>query len=267
MIILNNLTKLLANSQSSIANNQSVGYNFINKHKTYQNYKLGIFKLLKYFFARYYGLISKPFWTITPDKIIIHLCLYQPQNLLKNKNKNKFKKKNKYRRFRFRNRFRLSQATIKKLYIPRSKFRSLILILSEILQTNVELDIVELRYPYHDSHILAQFLGLNTKKYNFYKLIKKLFQRAKIFKRNIISNSVMSKKRLNKVVPVKLTGIKIKIAGRLTTQRVVPKSTVKSAYKGCLEKSKQSFVDTSSFTAKNKLGAYTITVWLSHKIV
>lgn len=260
--MLNNLTKLLSQSKSSIALNKSVEYNFIQKHKFYQNYKLSVYLLLKYFFAAYYCLISKPFWTITPKKIIIHLCIYKPYIKIK-KNNNRRR-----RRFSFYNYNRLTTKKFKNKFIkaiPRKKLRALISILSEILKTDVELDIVELRYPYHDSHILAQLVGFNTKKYNFFRLVKKLFQKTRIFKRynetdrrNIV---------LQKSVPAKLTGIKIKIAGRLTTQRVVPKKTVKSAYKGGLVKSKQSFVDSSSYTAKNKLGAYTVTVWLSHNII
>ena len=254
--MLNNLTKLLANSNSSIVNNQSVGYNFLKNHQIYQKNKLSIFILLKYFFSAFSCLISKPFWTISPNKIIIHLCIYKP----------KFKNINNKSKFRFRNRLRFRKN--KNILIPTNKLRSLILILSEILKTEVELDLVELRYPYHDSHILAQFLGLNTKKYNFNKLVKKLFMKAKIFKKFRINESDRENVLVNDhSVPAKLTGIKIKIAGRLTTQRVIPKATVKSAYKGCLEKSKESFVDSSSYTAKNKLGAYTVTVWLSHKIV
>ena len=87
--MLNNLTKLLSNSSSSIALNKSTEYNFINKHKFYQNYKLSIYILLKYFFTAYFCLISKPFWTITPNKIILHLCIYKPYLQIKNNKKNR----------------------------------------------------------------------------------------------------------------------------------------------------------------------------------
>lgn len=42
-------------------------------------------------------------------------------------------------------------------------------------------------------------------------------------------------------------------------------AAVKSAYKGFV-KSKDNFVESSSYTAKIKLGAYNVKVWLSHKI-
>src|SRR5439155_24241238 len=121
----------------------------------------------------------------------------------------------------------------------------------------VELELIPLRYPYHDSNILAQLIGLNSKKYNFNRMLQKLFKKANIItKTNSVvtggGNSPASSpyiyrgciagrgvENLSQIVnnnsPVsQLTGIKIRIAGRLTTQRIVPKSTVKTAYKGNL---------------------------------
>lgn len=259
--MLNNLTKILANSNSSIIKNHAVVYNFKNSQNKFQQNKNNIAALLKYFFASFSCLIGKPFWTITPNKITLHLCYYRPSIY-----KNKFNRKGGSFRFRSRlgSRRRILKNNLNRFMIPTDKLRSLVLILSELLQTEVELDLVLLRYPYHDSHILAQLLGLNTKRYNFNNLVKKLFKKAKIFQK---LSDYERANVLNQSVPAKLTGIKIKIAGRLTTQRVVPKATVKSAYKGSFVKSKDNFVESSSYTAKNKLGAYTVKVWLSHKIV
>lgn len=258
--MLNNLTKLLANSNSSIVNTQTVVYNFKNNRDT-KFQKNNVFSILNYFFAAYSCLISKPFWTITNNKIIIHLCYYQPTP---NNRVNNRKGGAGARRFKFRYGFRSRNFQIQSPLIPRSKLRSLVIVLSEILQTEVELDLVLLRYPYHDSHILAQLLGLNSRRYNFNNLVKKLFKKATIF------NKITEGERatvLSQSVPAQLTGIKLRIAGRLTTQRIVPKATVKTAYKGSFERSKENFVESSTYTAKNKIGAYSVRVWLSHKIV
>lgn len=262
--MLNNLTKLLANSNSSIVNNQTVVYNFKNNRLQTHSaenriQKDSIFSILKYFFAAFSCLIGKPFWTITNNKIVLHLCYYQPkpENRISNR-------KGGARRLKSRYGFRSRDLKIKSPLIPMSKLRSLVVVLSEILQTEVELDLVLLRYPYHDSHILAQLLGLNSKRYNFNNLVKKLFKKATIF------NKITEGERasvLTQSVPTQLTGIKVKIAGRLATQRIVPKATVKTAYKGSFERSKANFVESSTYTAKNKIGAYTVRVWLSHKIV
>jgi hypothetical protein len=253
--MLNNLTKLLAKSNSSIVNTQTVVYNFKNNNNKFQ--RNNIFTILNFFFAAYSCLISRPVWTITPNKIILHLCYYQPK--LDSKKKNR-----KGRRFRYR----LRRRNLK--LIPSSNLRSLVLLLSEILQTEVELDLVLLKYPYHDSYILAQLLGLNSKRYNFNRLVKKLFNKATIFKK-VSSEEVAGVTdtpllRVNSV-PSKLTGIKVKIAGRLTTQRIVPKATVKTAYKGSFVRSKNNYVVSSTYTAKNKIGAYTVRVYLSNKII
>lgn len=261
--MLNNLTKLLANSNSSIVNTQTVVYNFKNNRDN-KFQKNNVFSILKYFFAAYSCLISKPFWTITNNKIILHLCYYQPKPNNRINNRKAGAGAAGQRRSKIRYGFRSRNFKIKSPVIPKSKLSSLVILLSEILQTEVELDLVLLRYPYHDSHILAQFLGLNSKRYNFNNLVKKLFKKATIF------NKITEGERatvLNQSVPAQLTGIKLKIAGRLATQRIVPKATVKTAYKGSFERSKENFVESSTYTAKNKIGAYTVRVWLSHKIV
>jgi Mitochondrial ribosomal protein (VAR1) len=74
--------------------------------------------------------------------------------------------------------------------------------------------------------------------------------------------------RLNKrlLIASRLTGIKVRIAGRLARQRVVPKRTVKTTYKGAISRSINNLVDSATFTDKNKKGAFSIRVWLSHRI-
>ena len=71
-----------------------------------------------------------------------------------------------------------------------------------------------------------------------------------------ISNVVTEKKEIIS----KLTGIKLRVAGRLARQRVIPKRTVQSAYKGRVSKAKLNLVDSSTFTGKNRKGAYSIKV-------
>jgi hypothetical protein len=70
----------------------------------------------------------------------------------------------------------------------------------------------------------------------------------------------------NKQIASVLMGIKVRIAGRLARQRVVPKRTVKTLYKGAISKSNSNFVDSATYTGKNKKGAFSIRVWLSHGI-
>jgi len=57
-----------------------------------------------------------------------------------------------------------------------------------------------------------------------------------------------------------ITGIKIKLSGRLTTQRSSPRQTVQAGRLGSSAKGTYSTVDYSQHTAKNKLGAFTMKV-------
>lgn len=64
----------------------------------------------------------------------------------------------------------------------------------------------------------------------------------------------------NPVSPAKTTGIRIRLAGRLKTERFKPRKTVQTVQIGSLS---QNFVNSASFTSKNKKGAFNIKVWMS----
>ena len=66
--------------------------------------------------------------------------------------------------------------------------------------------------------------------------------------------------------PSYLSGVKIKIAGRLLTHRVIPRKTIKLIHKGILARSKVIYNDTARFTNKNKRGAYSITVSITNTL-
>lgn len=168
------------------------------------------------------------------------------------------------------------------LFLPGKRLNEIAVLLSKLLQTNVQLEVVPLKYPYHDSNILAQYLVINSETNSYGRLKKQLFKKAVIFtgpagkaKKPSISdtNSNISNKEIEiktlsekKKIVSRLTGIKIRIGGRLAKQRVVPKRTVKTTYKGRVSNSKTNIVDSSIITSKNKKGAFSIRVWTSHKI-
>lgn len=176
-------------------------------------------------------------------------------------------------------------------------------ILANLLNIEVELQLVHLKYPYHDSNILASIVGINGKKLTYGRIKKILFGKATIFTKqttvkksesivaDICKNSVEINKQLvtkdfksvdmisinensdtdkkvsaitegngTKKLATRLTGIKIRISGRLARQRVVPKRTVKTAYKGGISKSNNNLVDSSTYVSKNKKGAFAIRV-------
>jgi len=168
------------------------------------------------------------------------------------------------------------------LFLPGKRLNEIAVLLSKLLQTNVQLEVVPLKYPYHDSNILAQYLVIQSGTNSYGRLKNLLFKKAVISteaKKSSIPNTNSNSKISNKDIEIKtlvfeektkivsrLTGIKVRIGGRLAKQRVVPKRTVKTAYKGRVSNSKTNIVDSSIITSKNKKGAFSIRVWTSHGV-
>jgi len=56
----------------------------------------------------------------------------------------------------------------------------------------------------------------------------------------------------------------VKLAGRLMTQSIRPRFTVQSLQEGSLARVKVHFIEKSRFTGKNKRGAFSFTITISH---
>ena len=67
----------------------------------------------------------------------------------------------------------------------------------------------------------------------------------------------------NPVTPAKTTGIRIRLAGRLKTERFKARQTVQTVQLGSLSQNLTNFVNSASYTSKNKKGAFNIKVWMS----
>jgi len=85
-------------------------------------------------------------------------------------------------------------------------------------------------------------------------IIRRLFERAVIKNLNKLSGNNVN------IIPAFLSGITIRVAGRLLTHRVVPRQTVKTTRRGASAKGKINFKDLATYTNKNKRGAFSITV-------
>lgn len=216
-------------------------------------------KVLTAFFKKFYILISKPSYTIQANTVKITIFYYKPRPVKRSKRKTPV-------RVRYWNKFfqnlkslvnKTDNLLLNSKSLPRLTF--LAILLSKMLQRNVQLELVRLKYVYHDSNILAQFLGLNSHK-STYGQFKSILRR-----KVTIQDTNKEIKNTSIWTPITyLTGFKIKISGRLNRQRVVPKKTVKSTYKGAISANINNVVDHSTFTGKNKKGAYSIRVWTSH---
>lgn len=72
--------------------------------------------------------------------------------------------------------------------------------------------------------------------------------------------------KIHKTNPAILTGIRIKLSGRIPTERVKPKMTIKQKEIGAFHKTKDSILDYAMYTNKNKRGSYTVKVWTTSTI-
>jgi hypothetical protein len=205
----------------------NISYNFISaNNKLIKN----IYTLLEYSFFSMSSLISKPVFEITPEKVVIHLYFFV------------FKKGSVGKS----NTFLVSNS---------NKLNKICDILSLYFKKPVELELVRLYYPYFNSNILVNLLGLIINKIKVRFIMKKLFKKA------IIKNPTkLSRKNRLTIIPSFLSGIKIRIAGRLLTHRVVPRKTIKTIRRGALARGKVNFLDIARFTNKNKRGAFSITI-------
>ena len=270
----------MKNKGSIFSYSSIIGFNFLSKNnKLIKN----VYKFLSTSFYSMYCLISKPVFVITPDKIIIQLFYYlfipnlfkfkirnrkkffnrllkskrakSNRNFFNNQNKFRFSNKFKYKKIKKAQRkiFRkLSNISLINLY-P-NKFKKICLILSRFFKKPVELDLIRLHYPYNDSNILVNLLGIMINKIKIRIIIRKLFRKAIIKNPNKLENKNLT------ILPSFLSGMNIRIAGRLLTQKVVPRMTVKTIRRGVLAKSKVNFSDVARLTKKNKRGAFSITI-------
>lgn len=142
-----------------------------------------------------------------------------------------------------------------------SSVNSLGEVLSKLFGQPVELRLVRLHYPYLNSHILAQYIAINSSKYNFTRIQRAIFSAVKSVRVDGATSS------MDTLLPAYITGIKITISGRLATERSVPRQTEKTVQIGTFSNSSlrsgKGIIEFASFTGKNKKGAFTVKVWIS----
>lgn len=175
------------------------------------------------------GLVGKPLFTVSPDKVVVQVFYYAPASAPGQR------------------RSRISNASITALGDA----------LTRAWNRTVELRLIRLNHPALDSSILAQYLTKNGANYSFNRILELL----KGSLPTVISEGSIED---GSVRPVShITGIKVQLSGRLTTQRVSPRQTVQAGRFG--SSAKGGIQDYSQHTAKNKLGAFTMKVWVSQQ--
>jgi len=197
-------------------------------------------------------LISKPFLEITPDKIVLSLFCFRLKKNIVSYDNNKLSNENKEFVYNKDSAYR----SIDK--IDRIKLRIISLILRRLFKKSVELEIIRLHYPFYETNIFVNLLSKTINKIKIRRILSKFFDKANIFDPNKLIG-----KKIHKI-PSFISGVKIRIAGRLLTQRIVPRQTVKTISKGSLARGKVIYLEKGNITNKNKRGAFNVTVTIGH---
>lgn len=292
------------NTSNIIPNNSKLHYSLFKNKVTQTNFsnihiRNNLVIIMKLFFNQLSILISEPKIRIHSNKINIVLIYYSSSNILTN---NKFKPSttifNKYNTGKDRyiwdnfinnllsnkkiDTSKFNSQWIKNNILPEQHFNQsndvsnlikdvnssklfLASLLSKIFTVNIELELIPLKYVYQDASILAQFIGIHSHDKTYGQLKKTLFNEINIINQSdSLFNSLDTNKNTNLIS--ELSGIQIRIAGRLNKQRITPKQTIKTSYKGTISARKYIIVDKGFHVDKNKKGAYAITTWLGHRI-
>ena len=193
-----------------------------------------MYEFLQRSFISMFSLISKPVFITTPNKIIIQLFFLKIKKEIIKKNN-----------------------TNSKLILENyNKLKIICNILTRLFKKPIELELVRLYLPQYNANILVNFVGMFINKIKLRKIINKL--RLK---------SMIKLFLVKKDIPSTTSGFNIKVAGRLLTQKSVPRKTVKFISSGALARGKTMFVETARFTNKNKKGAFSLTVSIGHRLV
>lgn len=208
-------------------------------------------KIIDYFFSPIKAISSEPFYNITRDKVIINLFYFVPVARPRQK---------KYKNLRF-NKFKTKTRQFKNLALNNNSINNLGDLLTKVFGRFVELRFVKLHYPYLDRTILAKYIAINAKKYNSRRIKRMILSKSPILE------NTESKRVLKYKLPSYILGVKIKISGRLITERVRPRKTTFIGKTGSFASGKGSLMDFGSYTEKNKHGAFTVKVWINQKIL
>ena len=150
--------------------------------------------------------------------------------------------------------FNLRKINIAKVFT--SKFKFIIEIITRKFNKPIVFQLIRLHQPYHDTNILANLLSLNIRNKN---------KKSRIAINKIYSNKAV--KTLNdpnlksvNLIPAFLSGLNLKIGGRLMREPIIPRLTTKNFERGAISPGKVNYLDIATITNKNRKGAYSITI-------
>jgi hypothetical protein len=128
--------------------------------------------------------------------------------------------------------------------------------------------LVRVYHPTSESNILANFISSVSNKKPFRIVKKRMLRRSKLVNPSKILDSTENEYNhlfeTKNITPGNLTGINVKIAGRLLTERIVPRKTVRAFQNGSLSRGKANIVNVGRSTRKNRRGCFSVTVKTGH---
>lgn len=197
--------------------------------------------------------------TLTNKNKNISLLTFK-NKVKKNNRINNLKKisklRNKFNNFNLNKRIKLIKLyNISLINLYPNRFESLCNILNYCFKKNVVLDLTRIHYPYNDANILVNMLAIMIRKISFSRITRKLFSNTII--KNV--NNIFYFKNVN-LLPAFLTGLKIKLGGKVLNIKSKSRDTVKIEEIGASSPGKINYKDFARFTSKHKRGAYSISV-------
>lgn len=228
------LTKYFMPEGNALTVNHSFGKETANRNAT-----RSANKLIANFFSPINALAGKPVITLTTETVIVHVFYYIPAT-----------------------RQALNNNTVNNLGEA----------LSSLFNKTVELRLVKLHYPFLNCYILAQYIAYNTQDYKLVQITRRIFGSISPVKNTQFSGTSGSLSPARSSLPSPtpfgaVVGIKVRVSGRLITERSRPRQTVQTVQVGSFAKNNLSFVESASFTTKNKKGAFTVKVWITQRAV
>ena len=213
-------------------------YTFTNKsYKQINKILNNIYIICKSTFLNMSSIISKPIISINPNLIKITLFFYWKP--LKKKYCN-------------------SSLHSKFLILHYNKLEKLVNLLSKLFNKSIELELIRIYSPQNESNILANLIGILSNFIKFRYIHMKLF---KVSKTKIFNNRFSNNK-----IPSFLSGIYLKLAGRVLTQKIQRRVKSKIIQKGSLARTNTGLININRFSNKNKRGMFSITIKTGHII-
>jgi hypothetical protein len=150
--------------------------------------------------------------------------------------------------------FNLNKYNLFRVFSP--KFKLICEILNNKFKKPVELQLIRIHQPFQDSNILVNLLSLNIRNKKF----KTNVQIDKLFKKRVVKNVYDYQNKSVNFIPTYLSGINIRIGGRLMREPIIPRRSKKRFERGASSIGKVNYLDSASITNKNRKGSYTLKI-------